>query len=112
VCQFTFTCDGSLTRRPSRTGWDRARKIAADALAGTVESSVGMATHYHANWVVPYWAPRLDKIAAVGNHIFYRWPGLWGRRQAFTQHYAGEMTSQPAWPQAIRSTRIARTRSR
>jgi hypothetical protein len=47
-------------------------------------TAVGMATHYHANWVVPYWAPRLDKIAAVGNHIFYRWSGLWGRRQAFT----------------------------
>lgn len=93
-CQFTFTCDGSLTRRPSRDGWDRARKIAADALAGSVDTAVGMATHYHANWVVPYWAPRLDKIAAVGNHIFYRWPGLWGRRQAFTQHYAGETTTE------------------
>lgn len=91
-CQFTFTCDGSLARRPGRAGWDRARKIAAEALAGFVEDSVGMATHYHADWVVPYWAPRLDKIAAVGSHIFYRWPGLWGHRQAFTQHYAGEVT--------------------
>jgi hypothetical protein len=89
-CQFTFTCDGSLARAPSRAGWDRARKIATAALAGSVEGSVGMATHYHANFVVPYWAPRLDKIAAVGAHIFYRWPGLWGRRQAFTQRYAGE----------------------
>jgi hypothetical protein len=89
-CQFTFTCDGSLARTPSRAGWDRARRIATAALAGSVEGSVGMATHYHANWVVPYWAPRLDKIAAVGAHIFYRWPGLWGRRQAFTQRYAGE----------------------
>jgi hypothetical protein len=89
-CQFTFTCDGSLARTPSRAGWDRARKIATAALAGSVEGAVGMATHYHANWVVPYWAPRLDKIAAVGAHIFYRWPGLWGRRQAFTQRYAGE----------------------
>lgn len=92
-CQFTFTCDGSLTRQPGRTGWDRARSIAAAALTGSVEASVGMATHYHANWVVPYWAPRLDKIAAVGAHIFYRWPGLWGRRQAFTQRYAGETTA-------------------
>ena len=89
-CQFTFTCDGSLARRPNRAGWDRARKIATEALAGSVETSVGMATHYHANWVVPYWAPELDKIAAVGAHIFYRWSGYWGRRQAFTQRYAGE----------------------
>lgn len=95
-CQFTFTCDGSLARPPSRAGWDRARTIATAALAGSVEGSVGMATHYHANWVVPYWAPRLDKIAAVGAHIFYRWPGLWGRRQAFTQRYAGEMATTVA----------------
>jgi spore germination cell wall hydrolase CwlJ-like protein len=89
-CQFTFTCDGSLTRRPSRPGWQRARRIAEQALAGGVESAVGMATHYHANWVVPYWAPELDKIASVGAHIFYRWRGHWGRRQMFTQAYAGE----------------------
>lgn len=89
-CQFTFTCDGSLARRPSRAGWDRARKIASEALRGSVEPSVGMATHYHANWVVPYWASELDKIAAVGAHIFYRWSGYWGRRQAFTQRYDGE----------------------
>jgi len=95
-CQFTFTCDGSLARPPSRAGWDRARTIAAAALAGSVEASVGMATHYHANWVVPYWAPRLDKIAAIGAHIFYRWSGLWGRRQAFTQRYAGEMADSVA----------------
>ncbi|MDP5103072.1 MAG: cell wall hydrolase, partial [Erythrobacter sp.] len=31
-CQFTFTCDGSLARRPSGTGWARAQRIAADAL--------------------------------------------------------------------------------
>jgi hypothetical protein len=95
-CQFTFTCDGSLARQPSRAGWDRARTIAAAALAGSVEASVGMATHYHANWVVPYWAPRLDKVAAIGAHIFYRWSGLWGRRQAFTQRYAGEMAATVA----------------
>ena len=27
-CQFTFTCDGSLARRPSADGWAPARKVA------------------------------------------------------------------------------------
>ena len=27
-CQFTFTCDGSLARRPSADGWARARTVA------------------------------------------------------------------------------------
>jgi len=89
-CQFTFTCDGSLARQPSRAGWQRARQVAERALAGAVEPSVGMATHYHANWVAPYWAPELDKVSAIGAHIFYRWKGYWGLRPAFSQHYGGE----------------------
>lgn len=87
-CQFTFTCDGSLGRRPSRPGWDRSRQVALAALSGFVEPSVGMATHYHANYVSPYWAPSLAKVSMIGSHIFYRWKGSWGRRAAFTQAIA------------------------
>lgn len=94
-CQFTFTCDGSLSRRPSRHSWARARRIAESAVAGEIEPAVGMATHYHTNWVAPYWAPELDKIANVGAHIFYRWQGRWGRRQMFSQRYVGEGTAAP-----------------
>lgn len=96
-CQFTFTCDGSLARRPSREGWDAARRIALGALSGAVEPSVGMATHYHADYVVPYWASSLAKITQVGHHIFYRWSGGWGRRAAFTQSVSQEqpLADQP-----------------
>jgi spore germination cell wall hydrolase CwlJ-like protein len=87
-CQFTFTCDGSLYRAPSRHGWESARQIALAALSGVVEPSVGLATHYHADYVRPYWASSLDKVAAIGVHLFYRWPGSWGRRKAFTQTLA------------------------
>lgn len=87
-CQFTFTCDGSLTRSPGAEGWRRAREVARAALAGFVYRPVGNATHYHANYVVPYWAPTLTKNAVVGTHIFYRWAGGWGRPAAFTQRYA------------------------
>ena len=87
-CQFTFTCDGSLFRQPSRDAWDRARTIAAAALNGFVYKPVGTATHYHANYVVPYWASTLTKNAVVGAHIFYRWAGAWGRPAAFAQGYS------------------------
>lgn len=89
VCQFSFVCDGSLARRPMVALWDRARRIAADALAGHVEAEVGTATHYHADYVFPRWAPHLAKLAQVGVHIFYRWPGGWGLPAAFTGRYAG-----------------------
>ncbi len=82
-CQFTFTCDGSLARIPSAEAWERARKLAAKALAGSVDRKVGYATHYHTDWVVPYWSGSLDKIAAVGTHLFFRWTGWWGTPPAF-----------------------------
>lgn len=89
-CQFTFTCDGSLARKPSRAGWEDARRVALAALSGHVEPGVGMATHYHADYVVPYWAASLAKIAKIDRHIFYRWPGGWGRRAAFVQPVSQE----------------------
>lgn len=95
VCQFTFVCDGSLDRRPAAAAWKQAEQVARAALAGHVEQSVGSATHYHADYVAPRWAPLLTKISKHGAHIFYRWPGAWGRRGAFTGRYIGE-PSDPA----------------
>lgn len=71
-CQFSFTCDGSVLRRPEHSGWIAARGIASHALSGTVFRPVGTATHYHADWVVPFWIGSLDKIAQIHSHIFYR----------------------------------------
>jgi len=88
-CQFSFACDGALRRAPGAKAWAEARQVAEQVLAGTVTSSVGMATHYHANYVSPYWAPKLHKITQMGAHIFYRWPGNWGRRVAFSGVYRG-----------------------
>lgn len=88
-CQFSFTCDGSLRRAPAAAAWVAARRIAEEALAGYVATQVGAATHYHANYVAPYWAPKLTKLTQIGAHIFYRWPGGWGRKGAFNGRYAG-----------------------
>ena len=88
-CQFTFTCDGALARPPATGPWERARGVASAALNGAVSTKVGSATHYHTDWVAPYWAPRLTKVAQIGTHIFYRWPGAWGRPPAFTGVYPG-----------------------
>lgn len=88
-CQFTFTCDGSLARIPRGPSWARAQIVAQDALNGYVEPSVGTATHYHADWVAPWWRNSLTKLSTVGAHIFYRWKGSTGTRGAFTQSYLG-----------------------
>lgn len=88
-CQFTFTCDGSLRYAPQPALWKRARAVAERALSGYVDKTVGSATHYHARYVAPYWAPTLVKMTQVGQHIFYRWTGPWGEPPAFTGRYAG-----------------------
>ena len=88
-CQFTFTCDGSLARRPSGATWARAQRIAAEALEGSVYAPVRHATHYHTLWVNPYWAGTLDHIGTIGAHRFYRLRGGAGEKNAFTMAYAG-----------------------
>jgi spore germination cell wall hydrolase CwlJ-like protein len=89
-CQFTFTCDGSMTRRQmSEAAWSGARAIASAALAGAVDKNVGLATHYHTDWVYPYWSPSLRKLAQVGTHLFFGWPGGWGAASAFAKPYRG-----------------------
>jgi len=84
-CQFTFTCDGALARVPSAEAWKRAQAIAQAAIDGAVDATVGNATHYHADYVVPYWQSTLDKIAQVGPHLYYRWRGFWGTPAAFNR---------------------------
>ncbi|MEO7679586.1 MAG: cell wall hydrolase [Sphingomonas sp.] len=96
-CQFTFTCDGALaTHRWSALAWTRAREVAAAALSGTVYRPVGYATHYHTDWVVPYWQSSLDKIAAVHSHLFFRWTGWWGTAPAFGRAVSSDEPVIPA----------------
>jgi spore germination cell wall hydrolase CwlJ-like protein len=95
-CQLTFTCDGSLYHRPDADGWRRAVSVAEAALSGAVYAPVGWATHYHADYVVPYWASSLAKSAIVGAHLFYRWAGGWGQPGAFNENFAGHEPSAAA----------------
>ena len=88
-CQFSFTCDGSLLRAPAAGPWREAQEVAREALAGQTEPSVGTATHYHADYVLPKWAFQLGKISQIGRHIFYRFTGGWGRSAALNAAYSG-----------------------
>lgn len=88
-CQFSFTCDGSLARKPGRMFWLRAENVARAALAGYVHAPAGLATHYHTTQVSPYWAPSLDYLGTIGAHRFYRFKGSAGGRAAFRFAYRG-----------------------
>ena len=58
-------------------------------------AGVGHATHYHADYVVPYWASSLDKVTTVGRHIFYLMRGALGRPVAFTARYMPMLERSP-----------------
>ncbi len=102
-CQFTFTCDGAIARRPEPGAWERAQFLAEQALSGAVYAPVGHATHYHTDWVVPYWSASLDKITEVHTHLFFRWTGWWGTPPAFRRAVAEAepvITKLAAWSPA------------
>jgi len=91
-CQFSFTCDGSLLRAISPAVWSNAEIVAKRALAGFVMKDVGTATHYHADYVYPYWAPTLVKLRTIGAHVFYRRTGPSGEQAAFRGRYSADET--------------------
>ena len=112
-CQFTFTCDGSLAAPADGRAAGRGRgRSPQAALAGAVYAPAGNATHYHANYVVPYWASSLAKNAVVGAHIFYRWAGGWGRPAAFAKRYAGSEPNVGALRAAALAAEAAHAASR
>ncbi len=89
-CQFSYTCDGSIARRrPSPDAWTKAQLISRAMLDGEVYTPVGTATHYHTDWVLPYWSAKLDKVRAEASHLFFRWTGFWGTPKAFVGQYLG-----------------------
>ena len=71
-CQFTFVCDGSMSRPIEPAAWGRALAIANQALSGFVYQPMVDAAHYHASWMTPYWSSSVEKIRQIGGHIFYR----------------------------------------
>jgi hypothetical protein len=88
-CQFSFTCDGSMLRRRNESAWERSRLVADQALAGYVYAPAGSATHYHASYMLPWWAPSLTRIGLIGSQVFYRWRSGMERALTFRQQYAG-----------------------
>jgi spore germination cell wall hydrolase CwlJ-like protein len=73
-CQFTFACDGSMRAAKEPEAWRTAQVLAARLMVGELSQmdDIKGATNYHATYVHPYWASRFQKIAKIGNHIFYK----------------------------------------
>lgn len=60
------------SRHPARgPAWQRALEVARAAYDRTEPSRVPGALYYHAERIEPSWAADKQRIAKIGNHIFY-----------------------------------------
>ena len=73
-CQFSWYCDGKSDKIRNQTAWYQAKQIAGVLLSmpDMVPNVVEDATHYHAHYVNPHWASKLEKVTRIDSHIFYR----------------------------------------
>lgn len=77
--QFSWTHDGK-SDTPSdnvleQRAWEDAGIVTDVALldwARGINSPVGKATMYHADYVEPYWSSTYDQVVKVDSHIFYQ----------------------------------------
>ena len=79
-CEFTFACEGKSLAINEPDSWAVATRLAKQVYEGAIYNpEVGGSTHYHADYVRPYWAKALEKRDVIGRHIFYSLkPGLPG----------------------------------
>lgn len=75
-CQFSFACDGRSDQPGERRAWTIAKKIAIVATEAEWQDLSMQATHYHAEYVSPYWQALMQQTAQYGRHMFYRDQGL------------------------------------
>jgi spore germination cell wall hydrolase CwlJ-like protein len=79
ACQFSFACDGLPNRVRETDAWSQIKRRAAYlmecddkcTLAAIGRSELWTSTHYHADYVSPNWANKLQRTGQVGRHIFY-----------------------------------------
>ena len=73
--QFSWTHDGLTDDPEAHTGyqdkiaWVTSQEVAKAALLGDLLGITS--THYHAEYVLPFWADIYSKDGKVGNHVFY-----------------------------------------
>lgn len=72
--QFSFYWDGKPDVPTDLKAWVESQKAAIEILAGHESSftfNEPSVQFYHADYVDPYWADYMIRVATIGNHIFY-----------------------------------------
>tara|TARA_Y100001951_G_C11294789_1_gene274763 strand:- start:53 stop:598 length:546 start_codon:yes stop_codon:yes gene_type:complete len=72
MCQFSWYCDGRSDEPLDTKTWLASYKVANDVILGKYLDITEGATHYHADYIYPYWAESLNETVLINNHIFYK----------------------------------------
>jgi spore germination cell wall hydrolase CwlJ-like protein len=70
--QFSWTHDGKSDVPKEKEVYKDILRLANDIDEWRLFLNHG-ATHYHAEYVEPYWAKHLTYVGQAGTHKFYRW---------------------------------------
>jgi spore germination cell wall hydrolase CwlJ-like protein len=72
-CAFTYWCDGKPERYNNIKALAKVQEVVILLMDGVTIEGIDFATHYHANYVSPYWAYSEDFIyvGRIGRHLFY-----------------------------------------
>jgi spore germination cell wall hydrolase CwlJ-like protein len=79
ACQFSFACDGKSDQAKDRTAWKIALARAEELISCKPPCQAGprwrapiwKSMFYHADYVSPRWAKKLNRTGTLGRHIFY-----------------------------------------
>ena len=73
-CHFSWWCDGKSDEPLEQEVWELTKALAFQMYYRNYFSFdiTDGATHYHADYVNPYWAKKKTKIMKIKNHIFYK----------------------------------------
>lgn len=71
-CQFSWYCDGKSDTPTEVDSWQKAVEVSInivynDRYRGITEG----ATHYHTDYVDPFWNKHMRLVGRIGDHIFY-----------------------------------------
>ena len=71
-CQFSWFCDGKSDEPVDSKTWIESLLLARRIYDGEWTDITEGATHYHADYIYPFWADSLNKTTTIDNHIFYK----------------------------------------
>jgi N-acetylmuramoyl-L-alanine amidase len=71
-CEFSFMCDGRPERMADPESREEAFAAAEGAVEGEREDPTDGALFFHARSVQLDWFETLDRVGAIGRHVFYR----------------------------------------